>query len=200
VQKGRPREFDTDVALERALEVFWRKGYEGTSMADLTEAMGISRPSLYAAFGNKEELFRHVFDRYADGPGAYAREALNAPTAQAVAGQLLHGAADALTNPCYPHGCLSVQGALACGDAAESIRVELCARRAAFEDSLCKRFERARAEGDLPPDTDCCDLARYIMVVTGGMAVQAFGGASRDQLHAIASMSLKALSAGPRAS
>ena len=84
LQKGRPREFDAEDALDRALEVFWRKGYEGASLAELTEAMGINRPSLYAAFGNKEALFRLAFDRYADGPAAYTREALEAPTARGV--------------------------------------------------------------------------------------------------------------------
>ena len=100
--KGRPREFDADEVLDRALEVFWRKGYEGASLSELTEAMGINRPSLYAAFGNKEELFRKALDRYADGPAAYTREALNAPTARGVLERLLHGAAEALTHPDYP--------------------------------------------------------------------------------------------------
>ena len=81
---GRPREFDVDKALDLALQVFWRKGYEGASMADLTEAMGITKPSLYAAFGNKEELFRKALDRYVDGPGGYFQVALAKPTARAV--------------------------------------------------------------------------------------------------------------------
>jgi AcrR family transcriptional regulator len=188
VQKGRPREFDADQALDRALEVFWRKGYEGASLAELTEAMGINRPSLYAAFGNKEALFRKALDRYADGPAAYTREALAAPTARAVIDRLLLGAADALTDPCNPPGCLGVQGALSCGEAAESVRDELCSRRTSFEMELRRRFERARSEGDLSADANCADLARLIMTVVQGMSVQAAGGATRKDLRKVAEM------------
>src|SRR6476659_4448281 len=102
---GRPREFDVDQALDCALRVFWRKGYEGATLPDLTQAMGINRPSLYAAFGSKEELFRKALDRYAEGPAAYARAALSEPTARATAGRLLGEAADLLTNPRNPRGC-----------------------------------------------------------------------------------------------
>ena len=188
---GRPRTFDVDEALDRALQVFWRKGYEGASLSELTEAMGINRPSLYAAFGNKEELFRKALDRYADGPAAYTREALNAPTARGVLERLLHGAAEALTHPDYPPGCLGVHGALSCGEAAESIRDELSARRAAYEVLLRQRLERARTEGDLATDIACADLARLVMTVMQGMAVQAAGGASREDLRCVAEMMLR---------
>lgn len=192
MQKGRPREFDADQALDRALEVFWRKGYEGASLSELTEAMGINRPSLYAAFGNKEDLFRKALDRYADGPAAYTREALNETTARAVVERLLRGAADALTDPSNPPGCLGVHGALSCGEAAESIRDELCARRASFETALAQRFERAKLEGDLSADTNCADLARLVATVMQGMAVQAAGGATRNDLRKVAEMLLVA--------
>jgi AcrR family transcriptional regulator len=192
VQRGRPREFDTDRALDRALEVFWRKGYEGASISELTEAMGIKRPSLYAAFGNKEALFRKALDRYAQGPAAYAYEALKAPSARAVVERLLHGAADALTDPNNPHGCLGVQGALSCGDAAVSIREEVCARRSAWEDALRRRLERAQREGDLSADANCADLAQYVAAVAQGMAVQAAGGATRKQLRKVAGLALQA--------
>lgn len=191
--KGRPREFDADQALDCALEVFWRKGYEGASLSELTEAMGINRPSLYAAFGNKEDLFRKALDRYADGPAAYTREALNAPTARGVVERLLRGATEALTHPDYPPGCLGVHGALSCGEAAESIRDELSARRAAYEVSLRQRFERAKSEGELSGDADCVDLARLVMTVMQGMAVQAAGGATRDDLRRVAEMMLRTL-------
>ena len=109
--RGRPRTFNTDDALDRALDVFWRKGYDGASLPDLTEAMGISRPSLYAAFGNKEELFRKVLDRYVEGPAAYVREALERPTAREVVEALLAGEIELLSNPKNPRGCLAVQSA-----------------------------------------------------------------------------------------
>jgi AcrR family transcriptional regulator len=192
VPKGRPREFDVEQALDRALQVFWRKGYEGASLPDLTEAMGINRPSLYAAFGNKEALFRKALDRYAEGPGAYVHAALNEPTARAVAERLLSGAVDLATDRRHPHGCLLVQGALACGEAAESVRKELCDRRMAFQALMRRRFERAQAEGDLPADADAADLARYLAAVLHGVAVQATGGASRAELRRVVEMALRA--------
>jgi AcrR family transcriptional regulator len=192
VPKGRPREFDVEKALGRALKVFWRKGYEGATLPELTRAMGINRPSLYAAFGNKEGLFRKALDRYAEGPAAYVREALNEPTARAVAERLLGGTIDLLTRPRNPRGCLLVQGALACGEAAEAVRRELVARRLAGDAALRQRFERALADGDLPADADPADLARYVVTVIRGMAVQAAGGASREELRRVAEMALRA--------
>src|SRR3954469_23834194 len=150
--RGRPRSFDEGKALDAALDVFWRKGYEGASLSDLTDAMGINRPSLYAAFGNKEKLFGLALDRYAEGPAGYVAEALEAPTARAVFEQLLRGAIDVATKPCNPGGCLAVQGALACGDDAEPARRELAKRRSASEALVRERLRRARGEGDLPRD------------------------------------------------
>ncbi len=189
---GRPRAFDTDKALDCALRVFWRKGYEGTTLPDLTKAMGINRPSLYAAFGNKEELFRKALDRYAEGPAAFVREAFEKPTAREVVERFLTGAAELLTDPCNPCGCLAVQGALACGETANPIRQELIARRTATESALRERLERAKSTGDLPPDTNPADLARYIATVSNGMAVQATSGASRDDLQRIVQIVLRA--------
>jgi AcrR family transcriptional regulator len=187
---GRPREFDVDTALDLALRVFWRKGYEGASMADLTEAMGITKPSLYAAFGNKEDLFRKAMDRYSDGPGGYFQEALDKPTAREVVVHVLYKAADAVTDPDNP-GCLAVQGALCCGDAAETIKQELMARRAKGEDQLRERFAHAVASGDLPAEADAADLARFVSAILQGMAVQAAGGAGRDQLRKLADMAIR---------
>jgi AcrR family transcriptional regulator len=188
---GRPREFDVDKALDLALQVFWRKGYEGASMADLTETMGITKPSLYSAFGNKEELFRKALDRYVDGPGGYVQAALAKPTVRAVVEHLLFESADAVTDPDHPPGCLAVQGALSCGDAAESIKQELMSRRAKGEQDLRQRFERAIAEGDLPQGSDAADLAAYLSAILQGMAVQAAGGTTREQLRKIAEMALR---------
>src|SRR3979411_1845671 len=149
-QRGRPRAFDSDAALERAMHVFWAKGYEGASLSDLTKAMRINRPSLYAAFGNKETLFRKTLDRYSKGPTAFSHDALRAPTARAVVERLLRGTVDLLTDRRTPRGCLMVQSALACGAAADSIRQELVSRREAGEAALRRRFQRAKREGDLP--------------------------------------------------
>jgi AcrR family transcriptional regulator len=192
VPKGRPREFNVEKALDHALKVFWRKGYEGATLSDLTRAMGINRPSLYAAFGSKEGLFRKALDRYAEGPAAYVREALNEPTARAVAERLLDGAIDLVTHSRNPRGCLLVQGALVCGEAAEAVRRELVARRLAGDATLRQRFERALADGDLPADADPADLARYVVTVIRGMAVQATGGASREELRRVADVALRA--------
>lgn len=187
---GRPREFDVDAALDLALHVFWRKGYEGASMADLTEAMGITKPSLYAAFGNKEELFRKALDRYVDGPGGYFRTGLDKPTARETVQHILYESVEAVTDPKNP-GCLAVQGALCCGDAAETIKQELMARRSKGEADLRIRFTRAVSEGDLPADADAGDLARYVSAILQGMAVQAAGGAPREQLRKLADMAMR---------
>jgi AcrR family transcriptional regulator len=193
---GRPRAFDIDEALDRALKVFWRKGYEGTSLSDLTEALGINRPSLYAAFGNKEQLFRKVMERYQSGPASYLQQSLAAPTARAMAEQLLHATADALGCPDRPAGCLVVQAALSCGDAGDAMRKELIARRLASEAAIRDRLVHAREQSDLPADADPEELARYLVTVMYGMAVHAAGGANRDQLHQIADRALHAWPAG----
>jgi len=188
---GRPRAFDPDTALEAALRVFWQKGYEGTALSDLTAAMGINRPSIYATFGNKEALFRKALDRYSERKTNYTAEALKEPTARAVAERLLVGAADLLSCPGNPKGCLMVQGALACGEEADPIRKELISRRATGEAALQERFERAKLEGDLPAGADAGDLARYVMAVMHGMSVQSAGRASRANLQTVIDLSLR---------
>jgi AcrR family transcriptional regulator len=193
---GRPRSFDAGKALDRALDVFWRKGYEGASVSDLTKAMGINRPSLYAAFGDKEKLFRKVLDRYAEGPASFSYAALQEPTSRAVVERLLYGTADLLTSQQNPHGCLWVQGALACGNAADSVRRELISRRMAGEAALRQRLSRARTEGDLPPDANPTSLARYIVIVIQGMSVQAAGGASRAELRHVIDIALHSWPSG----
>jgi AcrR family transcriptional regulator len=191
-QRGRPRAFDPDVALERAMHVFWAKGYEGASLSKLTRAMRINRPSLYAAFGNKEELFRKVLDRYVNGPLAYFGKALAAPKARDVIEQIFFGAAKMAGDPRLPSGCLMVQGALAVGNAAGSVRKEAAGRRAGSEIALRRRLLRAKREGDLPKDADPAELARYVMTVLQGMAVQGADGANRDQLRRVAQIALRA--------
>ena len=189
---GRPRAFDKDQALDQALHVFWAKGYEGTSIADLTEAMGINPPSLYAAFGNKEALFRQAMDRYEARRDEIMEEAFAAPTAREAMTRLLRGTADRLSDKNSPRGCAMVQGALSGGEECEAVKRDLAARRAGGEALIRERLKRAKREGDLPADADPAALARFITTILQGMAVQAAGDATRKELRAIADMALRA--------
>jgi AcrR family transcriptional regulator len=197
---GRPRGFDADQALERALEVFWRHGYEGATLTDLTEAMGIARTSMYAAYGNKEELFRRALERYTLGPASYGVRALEEPAARAVAEQVLHGAVQATTRPDRPAGCLCVQGALATGEGGQAAHDALVAWRRDGEEALRARFARARDEGDLPAGSDPSLLARYIGTVVYGIAVQAATGVPREDLHRVVDLALEAWPTRPASS
>lgn len=188
--KGRPREFCTDQALAAALGVFWSKGYEGASMADLTEAMGITKPSLYAAFGNKEALFHKALDLYEAEKLEYTRQALTQPTARAVAEHILRGALDAQTSNCGPKGCLGVISAVACGAEAESIKADVIARRESSQAALVARFEQARKNGELPDHIDAQGLTSYLYTLLQGMAVQAGSGATRADLERVVDTSL----------
>jgi AcrR family transcriptional regulator len=188
---GRPRAFDADRALDRALDVFWRNGYEGASLPELTKAMGINRPSLYAAFGNKEALFRKAVERYEGGPADYAPKALKKPTAREVVAALLEGIVVLLTKPRNPGGCLMVQGALASGVNANRVRQALASRRAAGVAAIKRRLQRAIDECDLPADADASGLARFVATVMHGLAVQAASGASRKELLVVKDMFLR---------
>jgi AcrR family transcriptional regulator len=189
---GRARAFDTDEALDRAMTVFWSKGYEGASLADLTEAMEISRPSLYAAYGNKEELFRKALERYGEGPSSYERDALAQPTARAVAEGLLRGAADVQTDPATPAGCLAVLGSTYCAEESSPIGKTLIAFRLAGHAAIRERFERACAEGDLPANADPKALTHYIGTVVCGMAVLAASGVTRKELERVIELTMRA--------
>jgi AcrR family transcriptional regulator len=182
--RGRPLEFNQDEALDKALKVFWARGYEGASMAELTEAIGINKPSIYAAFGNKEELFRKALARYTTGPVAFVGEAMKEPTAKLAVEKLLTQAADFFSDKNTPNGCMIVQGALTCGQ-------ELIAYRAYFEFSINKRLDLGKEQGDLPQDTSTKQLAKYIATIHQGMSVQATSGATREELKAIVEMAIK---------
>lgn len=189
---GRPRQFDPDKALDRAMRVFWRHGYEGASIDALTKAMKINRPSMYAAFGDKEALFRKVVDRYMTNNACHVQQALNQPTARKVVEHMWLGNIELMADGKRPQGCLLVQGALACSATSKSVQHELDQRRADGEAVLRERFERAVSEGDLPRNADAAALARYVTAITYGMAVQAVGGASPDELRAVAELALQA--------
>ena len=181
--RGRPREFCTDAALAAALRVFWSKGYEGASMADLTEAMGITKPSLYAAFGNKEQLFYKALDLYEREKLDYIGKALAEPTVRKVAEHLLRGGLDSQTGRSEPKGCLGVINSVACGEEAACIREAVLARGARAKQALAERLERGKADGDLAPDVDVEGLTSYLIAILQGMAVQAGAGATRAELE-----------------
>jgi AcrR family transcriptional regulator len=189
---ARIREFDRDEALEQAMLVFWRLGYERATMAELTAAMGINPPSLYAAFGNKESLFREALERYATGPDAYEAEALALPTAREVAYALLRGGADRQTRPGKPHGCLAVLGTRTNGADSSPIGELLIQARQTGEAEVRARFERACAEGDLPAGSDPGVLAGYIRTVIYGLTVKAASGATRGELEQVIELAMRA--------
>ncbi len=188
--KGRPREFCTEQALASALRVFWSKGFESASMNDLTEAMGISKPSLYAAFGNKEALFHKALDLYEAEKLAYTRLALGQPTARKVAEHIMRGALETQTSSTEAKGCMGVIHSVACSPEAESIKADVVARRESSQAALIERFERAKREGDLPAHVDPKTLTTYLYALLQGMAVQAGSGASHDELQRLVDMSL----------
>jgi TetR/AcrR family transcriptional regulator, copper-responsive repressor len=190
VGRGRPREFDRTDALNAAMLVFWRKGYEGASLTDLTDAMGITRPSLYAAFGNKESLFRQALDLYEREQLSYVAEALTAPTARGVAERLLRTALERQVSGHNPRGCLGVLTAMQLSDEAGALREEVTARSALGTAAFVARFERAQAEGDLPQTAEPLGLARMLLAVTHGLIVQSSLGASPVELHALVDSAL----------
>lgn len=191
---GRPRGFSEESALEAAMRVFWSKSYEGATMADLTKAMGINRSSIYTAFGNKEELFRRVIRRYRNGPMGFIREALSRPKLHDVVSGLLYGTVEFLAAPGNPRGCLSIQGALACGSEAEPVKLAMTEWRRAGEAALKKRLQQAQREGELSSDTIPADLACYLSTVMAGLGVQAVNGATKAEMKRIADLAVSNLS------
>jgi AcrR family transcriptional regulator len=189
---GRRLSFDPDAALDRAVVVFWRHGYDGASLSELTAAMGLQRPSLYSVFGNKQQLFERAVERYRRGLAGYLDRALAEPTARRAAHAVLEGAADLHTAPDGPPGCLTVSGALACGAESAEAQKILTAVRLADEARIRVRMQRARDEGDLPPDSVPAMLASHLRTVTYGMAVQAASGATREQLQASITLTMAA--------
>jgi AcrR family transcriptional regulator len=199
MRTGRPRSFCVDQAADRAMNVFWTKGYEGASLSDLTTAMGINAPSLYAAFGSKEGLFKAVLQRYDARRASFMDNVLAAPDAQGVARNYLEGIAEfaADTNGgMNPPGCLLVQSG-SCAD--QAIPEEIARHRAEKEAKLRERFGRARDEGDLPADADPAALARYLSAVANGICMQAASGASAAELRGIAQIALASFPAPSKA-
>lgn len=190
---GRPRAFSETDALDAAMRVFWERGYEGASLDDLTQAMGINRSSLYATFGDKETLFRRVVDHYANGPVSYVSEALRQPTARTAVETLLRETAKQLGDPTHPRGCLLLQGGLTCGEGAESVKQAMIDWRRRGQATIQKRLQRAKTEGDLPQDVDPKDLARYVYIVMTGLGVQAANGATQAEMTRAVDLALRSM-------
>ncbi len=187
---GRPRGFDEDAALEAAMRVFWAKSYEGATMADLTEAMAINRSSMYAAFGDKENLFRRVVERYRAGPMSFVRAALALPTLREVIVALLQNSADFFGTPGNPSGCLSITGAIACGTESEPAKAVMIEWRKQGDAALRKRVQQAQREGDLDKSINAVDFAQYISMLLAGLAVQAVNGATKSEMKRSVEMAL----------
>ncbi|MFC9292154.1 TetR/AcrR family transcriptional regulator [Streptomyces sp. NPDC057052] len=192
-RRGRPRSFDRETALVRATLLFWQHGYEGTSVSDLTAAMGISPPSLYAAFGDKRTLFTEVVDRYGSTFGAFMENAL-AQESDARAGfaRMLDEAAVSYTDPEHPAGCLVITAATNCSPQTADIEQDLRARRVANIRSFEERLEDARARGSLPEGADTRALAVYFAAVVQGMSQQARDGATTAELRRVAEYAMAA--------
>lgn len=187
---GRHREFDVDEALDAALNVFWRMGYEGASYTDLTHATGVERPALYSAFGNKEALFRRALERYYARYLNFFPAALEQPTSRKVVEHMLRDAAELHTRYADRRGCLGIHGALAGSDDIAAVQMALIDARAGAETSLRFRLEQARQTGDLPENANPAVLAAFVLTVLHGMAVQAKAGFSRATLEAVAEQAL----------
>ncbi|WP_137993427.1 TetR/AcrR family transcriptional regulator [Streptomyces vilmorinianum] len=190
-QRGRPRSFDRDAALEKATMAFWKHGYETTSVADLTRAMGIGAPSLYAAFGDKKALFAEVVEVYARRYGSFGTRAIEEePTARAALGRLLREAAAEYTDPSHPYGCLMISAAINC--ASPEVAQALADRRNETLRGFESRIRADIAAGALPPETDARALARFSGAVMQGMSQQARDGATKEELEAVAEAAMLA--------
>ncbi|AWK88415.1 TetR/AcrR family transcriptional regulator [Azospirillum thermophilum] len=192
-RRGRRLGFDRDAALERALRLFWERGYEGTSVADLVAAMGITPPSLYTAFGSKEALYRETLALYRAGPGRFAFRALEEePTARAAVARILREAAAAYCDRSLPGGCMIAGAVLACAPEHGPVARSVAEMRSGAVAAIAGRIARGIAAGELPAGTDATALARFYGAVIQGMSVQARDGAGPDALAAIAEQAMAA--------
>lgn len=184
--RGRPRSFDREEALRRAMYVFWERGYDGTSIADLLRATGLNPPSLYAAFGSKERLFREAVERYGRVEGAAGMTALaEAPTAREAIEGMLRRNADHYSDPKTPSGCMVVVGATVGSPASEGARRFVAGLRRDAQDLFQHRLEQGIADGDVRPDCDTAGLAAYFTVLLQGLSIQALDGAGPRELHGV---------------
>jgi AcrR family transcriptional regulator len=200
-KRGRPRGFDRDAALRRAMEAFWEHGYEGTSIADLTAALGVRPPSLYAAFGNKEELFRAAVALYQEVEGGPALAALrDAPTALAGIEAMLRRNVRDYTDPAKPRGCMIVLAATTYTPSTEGIRDFLAERRRGLLAAVRDRLATGAVAGDVPAGAGVGALADYVASVQFGMSVRARDGATAAELTAVVEQAMIACAATLRPS
>jgi AcrR family transcriptional regulator len=188
---ARPRVFDIEKAVESATVLFWKNGYEQTSVANLTEEMGITPPSFYFAFESKDGLFRKVIEHYATTYLGFMEEAFLQPTTRGVAETMLYGCADVYSNPSNPRGCLIMNCSLPSSESTVLVRQELATQRKASRAKLRKRFQEAKASGDLPPDSEPEELARFVMAIRWGLAVEAQSGANKRDLYRIVARAMQ---------
>jgi TetR/AcrR family transcriptional regulator, copper-responsive repressor len=192
-KRGRPRLLNRDVGLDVAARLFWERGYEGTSIADLTQAMGVTPPSLYATFGSKEELYRQALDHTIERESKCRSEALQGamPVYDALA-FYLYDVVQGITDPSKPRGCIISTAVLQHAEENESVAQAVAARRAASIQAMKARFDRAIDEGELPTDTDTDSLARFYTAVVQGMSAQACDGACTVTLKRLVDIALSA--------
>ncbi|MDA2811415.1 TetR/AcrR family transcriptional regulator [Nocardiopsis sp. RSe5-2] len=183
--RGRPRRFDREAALRTAMRLFWEHGYEGTSLAMLTAAMGITPTSLYAAFGAKDDLFREAVELYNSPQSSPTDRAMGRPTAREAVEAMLRGNADAYVDPETPAGCMVVLSGVNLAEGNEHIRAYLAECRRRDHAKVRGRIVRGTEEGDLPPGADADTLASYALTVLHGLSIQARDGADRERVHAV---------------
>jgi len=188
---GRPRGFDAEKALDGAMRVFWQKGFDGASLTDLTDAMGINRPSMYAAFGNKEELYSKTMERYVEARTQHLGEHLGAPTSRESVELVLRDAVARFTDPNNPNGgCFGMQGAMTCANLSPELKEHIEDMHVALEKALRQRFSRAIDDGELPRGS-ATDLARFYAVIYQGLAFQAKAGSGRKELYRVVDIALE---------
>jgi AcrR family transcriptional regulator len=190
---GRPISFDKDAALEAAMLLFWERGFEGTSMADLTQAMGLSPSSIYAAFGHKQALFQLAVKRYMDTRAQYARVALEEPTLEKVVRALFDNTVAFLTSSGHPPTCMTLAGAMGCSADAAPARNLMTEIRRQNEVAMKERFLQARKSEELSKDVNVDDYTRYLSSILAGLSIQAANGSTKAELKRTAEMALQHL-------